>query len=204
MFSRLMRFFLRLFIVVTIITAVCGVWNIGSAGKIYAKAWLAQALLEQAWQKTLNGEQNVRPWPWADTWPVAELIVPRLGVRRIVLSGDSGRVLAFSPGYTEASALPGTYGHTVISGHRDTHFEFLKEIKSGDRIELKTSAGHFIYIVSDQVVVDQRYYWLVAKSDIHPDDQTLSGSLVLVTCYPFDALESGGNARFIVVAGQSE
>jgi len=199
-----MRFFLRLLMVVILITLVCGVWHIGSAGKIYAKAWLAQTLLEQAWQRTLNGELSVRPWPWADTWPVAELVVPRLGVRRIVLLGDSGRVLAFSPGYTEASALPGTYGKTVISGHRDTHFKFLKDIKSGDRIELKTSKNHFVYIVNEQIVVDQRYFWLDAKSDSQPKGQGTSGSLILVTCYPFDALKPGGNARFLVVAEQSE
>jgi len=204
MFSRLRIFFLWLFKVVVIIFVVCGAWNIGSAGKIYAKAWLAQALLEQAWQRTLNGQQNVRPWPWADTWPVAELTIPRLGIRRIVLSGDSGRVLAFSPGYTEASAFPGTHGNTVISGHRDTHFKFLKDIKSGDRVELTTSEGHFVYTVSDQFVVDQRNYGLDAKSDMQSDDQMLSGSLVLVTCYPFEALTPGGNERLLVMAEQSE
>ena len=204
MFSRLRIFFLWLFKVVVIIFVVCGAWNIGSAGKIYAKAWLAQTLLEQAWQRTLNGELSVRPWPWADTWPVAELVVPRLGVRRIVLLGDSGRVLAFSPGYTEASAFPGTDGNTVISGHRDTHFRFLKDIKHGDRIELKTTEGDFVYTVSDQVVVDQRYFWLKENSDIQPDGQAPSGSLILVTCYPFDALTPGGNARFLVVAEQRE
>jgi len=204
MSARLMRFVRRLFMVVIIITVMCAIWNIGSAGKIYAKAWLAQMLLEQSWQRTLDGQQNVRPWAWADTWPVAELTIPRLGISRIVLSGDSGRVLAFSPGYTEASAFPGTDGNTVISGHRDTHFRFLKDIKHGDRIELKTTEGDFVYTVSDQVVVDQRYFWLKENSDIQPDGQAPSGSLILVTCYPFDALTPGGNARFLVVAEQRE
>jgi sortase A len=208
MSSRLMRFFLRMLMVVTIITVICGIWNIGSAGKIYAKAWLAETLLEEAWQRTLDGEQHVRPWPWADTWPVAELIVPRLGLRRIVLSGDSGRVLAFSPGYSEASALPGAHGKTIISGHRDTHFKFLKEIQNGDRIELKTSKDHLVYIVSEQVVVDQRYFWLDTQPDFQvenqPEDQALNSSLILVTCYPFDSMQPGGNDRYLIVAEQSE
>jgi len=203
-----MRFFLRMLMVVTIITVICGIWNIGSAGKIYAKAWLAETLLEEAWQRTLDGEQDVRPWPWADTWPVAELIVPRLGLRRIVLSGDSGRVLAFSPGYSEASTLPGTHGNTIISGHRDTHFKFLKEIQNGDRIELKTSKDHLVYIVSEQVVVDQRYFSLDAQPDFQvenqPEDQALNSSLILVTCYPFDSMQPGGNGRYLIVAEQSE
>jgi sortase A len=208
MSSRLMRFLLRVLMVVTTITVICGIWNVGSAGKIYAKAWLAESLLEQAWQSTLKGERHVRPWPWADTWPVAELSVPHLGIRRIVLSGDSGRVLAFSPGFTEASALPGTQGNTIISGHRDTHFKFLKDLKKGDRIELKTSEYHLVYIVSEQVVVDQRYFSIDAKSGFQTDgyleDQAISNSLILVTCYPFDALQPGGNERYIIVAEQSE
>src|SRR5205823_4776424 len=37
-----------------------GIW-------IYAKAQLAQFLLERAWARTLHGERDVKPWNWADT-----------------------------------------------------------------------------------------------------------------------------------------
>jgi len=181
--------FIKLLIIVTVL---CSVWQFGAAGKIYAKAWFAQQLLEMAWQTTLEGEHNVRPWPWADTWPVAELTVPRLGIRQIVLNGDSGRVLAFAPGYTEASAVPGGKGIAVISGHRDTSFSFLKDIQHGDTIELKSPSGRFTYTVSELAVVDQRQFTV--------DTQILKSSLMLVTCYPFDALAPGGNERFVVVA----
>mgnify|MGYP000220365025 CR=1 FL=1 len=178
------------------VSVFCGIWQLGAAGKIYAKAWLAQQLLESAWQATLNGEQNVRPWPWADTWPIAVLAVPRLGIRQIVLNGDSGRVLAFAPGYTEASTVPGGQGITVISGHRDTSFSFLKDIQHGDIIELKTLAGTFNYTVSERAVVDQRQFIV--------DTQMTEPRLMLVTCYPFDALEPGGDERFVVVARMTE
>jgi len=171
---------------------LCSVWHVGGAVKIYAKACLAQALLERAWQRTLKGEKKVRPWPWADTWPIAELSVPRLGIRQIVLSGDSGRVLAFSPGHTQASATPGKPGVTVISGHRDTSFNFLQKIKSNDRVRLKTYSGSYVYVVNELSVVDQR--------DFQLDPLASNPSLMLVTCYPFDALRSGGNERFLVFA----
>ena len=29
----------------------------------------------------------MKPWPWADTWPVARLVVPSLGIDQIVLEG---------------------------------------------------------------------------------------------------------------------
>ncbi|MGB8276306.1 MAG: class GN sortase, partial [Alphaproteobacteria bacterium] len=42
-------------------------WQGGEGLYIHAKAWLAQALLEEAWAKARNGAVAPRPWPWADT-----------------------------------------------------------------------------------------------------------------------------------------
>jgi sortase A len=39
---------------------------------IYAKAKLAQMLLELSWRSEQSG-RRMRPWPWADTHPVAKL-----------------------------------------------------------------------------------------------------------------------------------
>src|SRR5512134_469774 len=103
-----------------------GLWQVGQGGWIYAKALLAQHMLQHAWARTLAGEREVRPWPWADTWPVARLRVPVHGIDLIVLDGVSGRTLAFGPGHAGGSAPPGAPGTAIISGHRDTHFRFLQ------------------------------------------------------------------------------
>ena len=77
--------------------------QLGGAAVIKAKAWLAPILIQQAWEQTLlSGGEAVKPWPWADTWPVARLWVPALGVERLVLAGDSGNALAFGPGRVQA------------------------------------------------------------------------------------------------------
>jgi len=61
---------------------------LGSAFYIPAKAMLAQQLLQQAWADTLRSHGKInRPWPWADTWPVARLIVPGRHIDQIVLEG---------------------------------------------------------------------------------------------------------------------
>ena len=97
---------------------------------IQGKAWLAPVLIERAWQQTLQqGGAVTKPWPWADTWPVARLRVPALEVDLLVLAGDRGNALAFGPGHAGASAVPGTRGQSVIAGHRDTHFAFLRELR---------------------------------------------------------------------------
>ena len=84
------------------------------------KALVAQELLELAWAESQARQQETRPWPWADTWPVARLMVPETGQSLIVLDGAHGESLAFGPGQVVGN--DGRAGPVVIAGHRDTHF----------------------------------------------------------------------------------
>jgi hypothetical protein len=104
-----------------------GGWQVWEGSWIYAKARLAQVLLQRAWSRALAGEAMPKPWPWADTWPVARLRMQHPSVDLIVLAGAYGRTLAFGPGHVTSSALPGQEGTVMLTGHRDTHFRFLKE-----------------------------------------------------------------------------
>ena len=54
------------------------------------------------------------------------------------LAGVSGRTLAFGPGHVDGTPLPGDPGNSVLSGHRDTHFAFLRELRSGDILLVST------------------------------------------------------------------
>jgi len=178
-----------------IVLPLCGMWQIGSASYIHAKAILAQVLLETAWDKTVHGQQEVKPWPWADTWPISRLDVPGLGIDRIVLAGASGSSLAFGPGHLFGSPLPGQQGNTVIAGHRDTHFRFLKDIQPGELIQLQSNKGRTIdYEVSETIIVDEKQAEYLAN--------TSENTLTLITCYPFDAIRPGGPLRYLVIAKQ--
>ena len=166
------------------------------AGYLHAKAQLAQILLERAWRQAQHEGGRPRPWPWADTTPVARLRVARLGVDRIVLAGDSGRTLAFGPGWAPGSARPGEPGVVLISAHRDTHFSFLRELARGDRVALDGVHGSRRYRVSDVAIVDSR--------DGAASTAAGADGLVLVTCYPFDAVVPGGPLRYVVSAVADE
>ena len=179
---------------VFVILAVAALWQLGLAAWIHTKALAAQVLLDRAWQQTLIEQQQTRPWPWADTWPVAELIIPDLDISHIVLAGDSGESLAFGPGHSFASAMPEQHGTVLISGHRDTHFDFLQNLKKGERLILKTKSGIHYYTVSRTQVVDSRRY----KADADKDE------LVLVTCYPFNSAITGGSQRYLVHAQRAQ
>jgi len=168
-------------------------WELGQGLYIHAKAVLAQHLIESSWERTLAGRQAVKPWPWADTWPVARLDAPAQGVRLYVLDGASGRTLAFGPGYVAGTAPPGESGNIVLSGHRDTHFRFLKDLRIGSALTLETRTGaRRTYRVTETRVID-RHDTRVLRSSDH-------AQLTLVTCYPFDALVPGGPLRYVVLA----
>jgi len=170
-----------------------GLWQTGQGLWIYLKAEFAQYLLERAWSMTVRGERGVKPWPWADTWPIGRILVPKHGVDLIILANANGRTLAFGPGHESMSSPPGENGTTILSGHRDTHFRFLELMSEGDQIVIQHPNGLTTpYRVRATNIVDAH------QTTIHLD--ITHNHLVLVTCYPFDAITPGGSLRYVVTA----
>jgi sortase A len=176
-----------------LLLAVASAIHLGQGAYVYAKAELAQLLIARAWKRALAGEAAARPWPWADTWPVARLEAPAQGVSLFVLSGSSGRTLAFGPGHRAGTPAPGAHGNSVIGGHRDTHLGFLEKIILGDSIHVQRADGVRVqYRVTQLDVLDKRDTW-VTRND--------GGTrLTLITCWPFNALRAGGDERYVVIA----
>ena len=138
----------RLVLALTI--ALAGLVLLGQGAWIHAKAWLAQVLLERAFAETVATGRDVKPWSWADTWPVARIEVKRIGASAIVLAGSSGQALAFGPGHVELTPDAGERGVAVYSAHRDTHFRFLKDVKKGDEVAVTRRDGERSAIASMQ------------------------------------------------------
>ena len=173
--------------------AAIGVLQLGAGLYIHAKAWLAQQLIASAWASTLAGEREVRPWPWADTWPIARLRIPDADIDLYVLADASGRTLAFGPGYWNGSAAPGAGGNTIIAAHRDTHFRFLEHATRGQEILLQTMDGReHRYRLTETRVLDLRHDRILIEAD--------QPTLTLLTCYPFDAVLPGGPLRYVAIA----
>ena len=159
---------------------------------IHAKALLAQILLERAFAESIASGQPVKPWPWADTWPVARIAIDRIGASAIVLAGSSGQALAFGPGHVELTPDAGDRGVAVYSAHRDTHFSFLKDVNVGDAITVTRIDGSTFRYRADATSV-VRY----DHSGIDP--RSGGYELVLTTCWPFDAVTQGP-LRYVVHA----
>lgn len=177
-----MRMLPRTAVLILLFTA--GIFVGGHGIYIYAKALLAQQLIAQAWRESLATREAVKPWPWADTWPVARLLVPGLDVDLYVLAGDNASSLAFGPGRRSGTQL--------ISAHRDTHFRFLNRLQAGEAIVLQEPNGRWHrYIVTGAAVIHESTPLL---QEMEP------ATLALLTCYPFDAIVPGGPWRYVVFA----
>lgn len=159
---------------------------------IFTKAAVAQVLLRHAWSATRAGAERARPWPWADTWPVARLLSPERRVDLVVLEGATGSSTAFGPGHILGTALPGAAGNVALAAHRDTHFRFLRDLTPGEPLWLELPDGRVVrYAVEHTRIVDEHDTRLL---------ETPGRWLTLVTCYPFDAAVPGGPLRYVVQA----
>lgn len=172
---------------VVFITAVSflsqGLW-------IHAKAVLAQWLIQGAWSE--SQEHPAKPWPWADTWPEARLSVERLGVDLIALRGIEGNSLAFGPGIIPIEREYGETGAKIIAGHNDTHFRFLQNLASNDRVILQNRGEvPTEYQVTSTRIVDS------TKENV---SLSAGEDLLLITCYPFNSATLRGPMRYVVSA----
>ena len=190
---------------------VFGGWQLGQGSYLLAKAELAQNLLEQAWDEMRHYYQHPQassdahtpnkihthrkrsPWPWADTYPLAKLHWQSLDQSLIVLSGASGRNLAFGPAHMSASVVPGEQGVSVIGGHRDTHFAFLQQVVVGDYFDVELIDGSWHrFQVKEISITDVRKSRIALDSD--------ESKIALVACYPFTDWQPGGALRYLVLA----
>jgi sortase A len=168
------------------------------ASWIRGKAFVAQLLIARAWGQAQNGVPAPKPWPWADTTPIAKLELPlhapgNEARELMVLDGASGRNLAFGPTHDPASVRPGMRGNSVIEGHRDTHFRALEQVRVGDRVRIQGVERRWVsFVVVDVRAVDSRRFRIALDAD--------APRLTLVTCYPFDAIVPGGPLRWVVTA----
>jgi sortase A len=164
--------------------AALGLLLMGQGLWIQAKAIAAQVLLEQAFEDSGRLGRPVKPWSWADTWPVARISVPRLRVSAIALEGGSGQSLAFGPAHLSQSAEPGMAGTAVYAAHRDTHFSFIGELRAGDEIRVTRADGiTFSYWVTGSEIVN----WDRPNIDVG----AAGHNLALATCWPLDGTRPG-------------
>jgi sortase A len=110
---------------------------------------------------------------------VGTIVVPRLGLRMVVVEGTSAAQLARGPGRYRMTSLPGLGRTVAIAGHRTTHlqpFRHLDALRSGDSIYLEMPYGTFRYVVYAGAIVDDRDWSILRPRSFE--------KLVLSACHP--------------------
>jgi sortase A len=109
--------------------------------------------------------------------PLALLSIPRIGLEVPVFNGTNEEVLNRGVGRIIGTAHMGERGNLGIAGHRDGFFRALKDVQSGDAVELIAATRKFVYQVDNIAIV--------APEDVHILDDRAVPTITLVTCYPF-------------------
>jgi sortase A len=130
---------------------------------------------------------------------VAELRIPRISLRTVVVRGTAPADLREGPGLLDGTPLPGEHGTTAIAGHRTTYgapFRHLDALRRGDAIALRLPYGSFRYAVEATRIVDPDDLSVLRR--VHHD------RLVLSACHPlFSAARRIVVLARLVEVGQS-
>jgi sortase A len=165
-----------------------GILAMGYAGFVFADSHAYQALETKKFKQAgLLSEPHIL----VEGEVIGEIQVPRLGLKAIVVQGDSPANLKRAVGHLSKSALPGEWGNVALAGHRDTFFRTLRDIRLGDEIKFKTRERSFEYLVESIEVV--------APTDIRVLESSTGHDLTLLTCFPFHYVGPAPN-RFVVRA----
>lgn len=129
--------------------------------------------------------------PVPDGEPTARIIIPKIGVDKIVVEGVSLRGLKKGPGHYPETPLPGQEGNAAIAGHRTTYgapFNRIDELVPGDEILVETVQGKFRYLMSEQLIVP--------PTQVDVLENKGDNRLTLTACHP----KYSARQRIIVVA----
>ena len=119
----------------------------------------------------------------------ATLKIDSVNLKHRIIHGDGDLELKKGIGHYAWSTLPGEGGNVVLSGHRDTVFRPLQDIKIGDEVDIETDYGLYKYKVVKTRVTDPKDNTVTMPTD--------KEKLTMYTCYPFNYVGRAPN-RFVV------
>lgn len=124
---------------------------------------------------------------------VGWLLIPSLEMKYPIHWGTDDETLTQGVGYHvgDFTTPPDGFGHTVLSGHRDTVFRELGELAEGEKMYVQFEDVQYEYEVQKTWITDAQDRTVI----IDKDEPTLT----LTTCYPFSFIGSAPD-RYIIEA----
>jgi sortase A len=154
-------------------------------------AWSFQRRQRGALERLLEQTPQSSPAPAAVKGLIGRLEIPRIELSVVFVEGDDPKTLRRAVGHIPGTPWPGQPGNVALTGHRDTFFRPLRNIRTNGILVITTIEGEYRYRVVSTQVVDPDNIAVLAAGD--------GEILTLVTCYPFYFVGSAPG-RFIVSA----
>jgi sortase A len=180
-----------------VVILAIGVWQITNTNQ-KTNETLSKAKTMLAQKKEIPQQKNDQQAKQVENTPpqigdtIGILAIPRIKAELAIVEGTDPDDLAKGVGHYKGSSLPSQNGQIVLSGHRDTVFRHLGELKVGDQLIVQVSNGSFTYKITHTKIVDSKDTSIITLQKDHEE-------LILTTCYPFQYI---GNApkRYIIYA----
>ncbi|WP_404333250.1 class D sortase [Mesobacillus maritimus] len=120
------------------------------------------------------------------------LHIPKINAELAIVEGTDPDDLEKGVGHYKDSYYPDENGQIVLSGHRDTVFRKLGELKLADILEVQMSYGSYKYEITHTKIVDADDTSIITLQN---DEE----ELILTTCYPFSYIGDAPD-RYIIYA----
>jgi sortase A len=169
----------------------CAVLLLGYGAFVLTDAWLFQRRESGHFERLREQHATVPVALTGQRGLLGRLEIARLGLSVMVVEGDDHRTLRRAVGHIPGTSLPGQIGNMALTGHRDTFFRPLRNIRTDDVIMLTTLQGQFRYRVRSTQVV--------SPDNVTVLDPSPNQTLTLITCHPFYFVGAAPD-RFIVHA----
>ena len=141
--------------------------------------------------KDLITDEILYPIRPKDGEKIGNLTIPAINQVLPIFHGTDEDELKKGIGHFSGSVLPGENDNSVLSGHRDTVFRELGQLKVKDQLIVETTAGTFTYEIKEIKIVDSNDRTIITPTN--------SSVLTVTTCYPFDFIGSAPD-RYILIA----
>lgn len=120
------------------------------------------------------------------------LYIPKINAELAIVEGTDPDDLEKGVGHFKDSYYPEENGQIILSGHRDTVFRKLGELKLADILEVQMSYGSYQYEITHTKIVDADDTSIITLQN---DEE----ELILTTCYPFSYIGDAPD-RYIIYA----
>jgi sortase A len=120
------------------------------------------------------------------------LYIPKINAELAIVEGTDPDDLEKGVGHFKDSYYPEENGQIILSGHRDTVFRKLGELKLADILEVQMPYGSYQYEITHTKIVDADDTSIITLQN---DEE----ELILTTCYPFSYIGDAPD-RYIIYA----